>query len=565
MSANVKFLLPVAAVSILACMRILRLLISKSEFFFPTRLVLSLIAMELMFTWKFFREMEKIESLVRSDSSPHQSSPFLESWISFAKKTPSRVDSCEESVRLAKQAMDVADMHVNDLIRLGGSRKLFEMHREAAHLIECGVGIRLSAHFNLFAGSVANLGDEMQRQWLEGVLNRRELGCFALTEESAGVLSGFIVETECRVFGSGLVLHTPRPEARKKWISNGLHASHAVVVARLILRNGTDKGPHAFLVRDLDKVKGVTMEDMSPKTAFNGLDNAIVEFNEVTLPMDAMLSDLSYLDAGGLYHLRDATRPFNFLHMATRLLAGRICLAGASLAVIWDVIEAVENYATKRHIPVSREETVTLFELPVFAATIDRLKRRWAVLYSFVQVLEQRYVSERIEDELVELIATAKVECVDFALRSYYELKERVGAFAIQGHSPFTSEREAMLYCLRFAEGDSAILLQKIARNKVKRYHRYPASMLTDLLALPLYLARRHAWEHILLTGHSIWLTLKLLFAKNKNASWLQSHELVELIARTQIKLHVLESTSPNSVFYGHHIESLTTSRQNST
>lgn len=31
---------------------------------------------------------------------------------------------------------------------------------------------------NLFGGSVANLGDDAQRKWLQGVFDKGELGCF---------------------------------------------------------------------------------------------------------------------------------------------------------------------------------------------------------------------------------------------------------------------------------------------------------------------------------------------------------------------------------------------------
>jgi acyl-CoA oxidase len=43
--------------------------------------------------------------------------------------------------------------------------------------------------FNLFAGSILGLGNERQVKMLEDVQEKGQLGCFALTEVGAGVLS----------------------------------------------------------------------------------------------------------------------------------------------------------------------------------------------------------------------------------------------------------------------------------------------------------------------------------------------------------------------------------------
>jgi hypothetical protein len=52
-------------------------------------------------------------------------------------------------------------------------------------------------------------------------MSRGELGCFALTEEGAGVLSGLVVDTIARWTPSGYELSTPNERARKTWISQG--------------------------------------------------------------------------------------------------------------------------------------------------------------------------------------------------------------------------------------------------------------------------------------------------------------------------------------------------------
>lgn len=53
-------------------------------------------------------------------------------------------------------------------------------------------------------------------------------------------------------------------------------------------------------------------------------------------------------------------------------------------------------------------------------------------------------------------------QCVAFALEAYGELRKAVGSFSVLGSSPFGARlsAEALLYCIRFAEGDSAVLMQ---------------------------------------------------------------------------------------------------------
>jgi hypothetical protein len=99
-------------------------------------------------------------------------------------------------------------LKVDDLIRSQAER-LFEIHRKAAGVVEGGLGVRLTVQFNLFGGSVANLGCDRQREWLRDVMANGELGCFALTESKAGVLSGLIVDTTATWNEHGFVLHSP--------------------------------------------------------------------------------------------------------------------------------------------------------------------------------------------------------------------------------------------------------------------------------------------------------------------------------------------------------------------
>ena len=71
-----------------------------------------------------------------------------------------------------------------------GPRVVFKAHLHAG-----GFGIRFTVQFNLFAGSIIALGGPEHVALLDKYQNDGTLGCFALTEVSAGVNSGLIVET----------------------------------------------------------------------------------------------------------------------------------------------------------------------------------------------------------------------------------------------------------------------------------------------------------------------------------------------------------------------------------
>ncbi len=127
--------------------------------------------------------------------------------------------------------------------------KFFDAHRILAkHSTRLGPGfwIRFTVHFNLFAGTVVALGTPQQIQALVARnLERPRLGCFGLTEKMAGVNSGLVAETTAEFVDGGFVIRTPNEGAAKNWISQGLVADEAVVVADLTV-GGKKYGMRVF-------------------------------------------------------------------------------------------------------------------------------------------------------------------------------------------------------------------------------------------------------------------------------------------------------------------------------
>ena len=65
--------------------------------------------------------------------------------------------------------------------------------------------------------------------------------------------------------------------------------------------------------------------------------------------------------------------------------------------------------------------------------------------------------------DLQQAIAVAKVKCIEESISLCHALKQEVGSFALMAGTGF--EQLDFLQCCKFAEGDSRILMQKMARD----------------------------------------------------------------------------------------------------
>merc|ERR1719253_1113360 len=122
--------------------------------------------------------------------------PLSETLLPILRKYDPHQTSQEESAEVLrkivlqqKRVLSAFDLHRRP-------ERFFEAHRMLADEFSAGFGIRFTVQYNLFCGSILGLGtDEQAKQMLRKVEEEGLLGSFALTEASAGVLSGLIVHT----------------------------------------------------------------------------------------------------------------------------------------------------------------------------------------------------------------------------------------------------------------------------------------------------------------------------------------------------------------------------------
>lgn len=367
--------------------------------------------------------------------------------------------------------------------------KFFLAHRLLSSVGLSGFGVRFTVQFNLFAGSILGLGGPEQVARLAEIQKDGQLGCFLLTEMQAGVLSGLIVETtadwcpESQQF----ILHTPSDKAAKNWISQGYTAELGIVIANLRV-NGVSHGPHPFFIQLRTGQggrlsEGIRVEDMGTKTVANDLDNARVWFDRVKLPRSALLNKFADVLHNEYVQVR-ADERMRIEVIGQRLLTGRIAIAEAALVCARSIHLKAEAYAQGKLCNGLAGET-SLASMPQLRTVFDESYAAFGEMERFTAGVEARLNAclreGTIPDaDLVDAIAVTKIKCIQVAIERTQLLRLEVGSYALMHGTGF--ELADMLLCCKFAEGDSRILQQKLARDRMKAFQK--GGMLLALMEL---------------------------------------------------------------------------------
>jgi acyl-CoA oxidase len=339
-----------------------------------------------------------------------------------------------------------------------------------------GFGIRFTVQFNLFCGTILGLGNPDQVAALEDYQREGKLGCFCLTERLAGVNSGLVVDTTA-TWDEGrqqFLLHCPDEGSRKNWISQGLTADLAVTVATLIV-NGKSKGPHAFIMelrRNGKLMPGVGAEDMGDKTIGNDLDNARISFDQVWLPKSALLDRYCGIEQGE--YVQRQAGVANMDMIGQRLYTGRAVIAGSTLVFARTLYRTAREYTDKKNCWNPKGATL-LSDIPQLKFLYEEADQAFSRVECLRNAVESRLCeclrSETLPDaDVVQMIAAYKVKAIETAISFCFRLKQELGSYALMGGTGF--EKMDYLQCCKFAEGDSRILMQKIARDRLQAFSK---------------------------------------------------------------------------------------------
>ncbi len=141
---------------------------------------------------------------------------------------------------------------------------------------DSGLRTFVSVQGSLAMSAIHKFGSEEQKQeWLPKMARGEAIGCFGLTEPTAGS-DPSSMKTFARREGSDWVLN-----GEKRWIGMGTIADVAVVWAR------TDEGIRGFLVPT--GTRGFSARDITLKLSMRASVQCDLSFEDVRLPADAML------------------------------------------------------------------------------------------------------------------------------------------------------------------------------------------------------------------------------------------------------------------------------------
>ena len=177
------------------------------------------------------------------------------------------------------------------------------------------IGIRLNVQVNLFLRTIKTYSSNY-----ESIFNKigHDLGCFALTETKAGVLSGLIIDTKFSIDNDDIIIE----DGEKQYISQGIYAQYGLIFTA---NKNNDKDVRICLVKmNENGIEKTQMNVPFVKT----LDLALIKLNKVYINKDNIL---------------DLTQNKTKMEVLNGILYGRFMITTAVIYSILGLIHHIRN------------------------------------------------------------------------------------------------------------------------------------------------------------------------------------------------------------------------------
>ncbi len=178
--------------------------------------------------------------------------------------------------------LGVLGMHLDGYDCAGASATMYGLACQELEAADSGLRSLMSVQGSLAMTALHQFGSEEQKQrWLPSMAAGEALGCFGLTEPDFGS-DPASMRTRAKRDGADWILN-----GSKMWITNGTVADVAVVWAQ------TDEKIRGFVVPT--DSKGFTATEVKNKMSLRASMTASLTFDDIRLPGDAVLPDVSGL------------------------------------------------------------------------------------------------------------------------------------------------------------------------------------------------------------------------------------------------------------------------------
>ena len=367
------------------------------------------------------------------------------------------------------------DITENNLINVRDFKtnpnNIFDAHEYVGYM-DGSTATKMTVQFNLFGGTVLNLGTEKHHgDFLDKINSLENIGCFAFTERGYGN-NAFKMETTATYDDSDntFVINSPSIASHKYWITNSAcDASYAVVFAQIIIKD-KDYGPHPFLVRVRDKdnnfMPNVNIKDMGYKVGLNGVDNGELIFKNFKTDADSLLNSISNVSNKGKFTSNIDNKRKRFLKMADQLVSGRICISSMMLGCSKVLLNNTINYAQHRKsVGKTGLSTMPIIEYGIQRSTLCPLLVRTIGLNLGLNRTKFAYANN--DTDLITLACTIKPMLAWNTQEIVTKCRELTGGEGFLASNQF-GEGIAASWAGMTAEGDSKVLLMKATSERIK-------------------------------------------------------------------------------------------------